>query len=220
MPPRRSAGAQTPARAQRYTGARPGGRSARVRRAVLDAAAETLLTGGLESLTLAGVAQAAGVHHTTVYRRWPTRSRLVLDTIVDLTQARVPAIPSTGSVHGDLLAYFTAVVDGMREPRALMLIRSLIALPDDEVAQERREYWQARFDIAGAMVQGGVERGELPAGCDVRRIVEAIAGPIWMRMLIIGDGDVDAELLERLVTEALARAATAPPRRRANKPQL
>lgn len=197
--------ADPPARAQRYTGARPGGRSARVRRAVLDAAAEMLFAGGLETLTLAAVAQSAGVHHTTVYRRWPTRSQLVLDTIVDLTGSRVPAAPNTGSVHDDLLAYFTAIVEGLGEPRVRMLIRSLIALPEDDIADERRAFWRVRYEVAAGIIDAGVQRGELPAGTDAGHIVDVIAGPIWMRMLIVGD-DVDAQRLDRLVREALARA--------------
>jgi AcrR family transcriptional regulator len=207
MPSRSSAPPEPPARPQRYTGARPGGRSARVRRAVLDATAGILLSGGLETLTLAGVAQAAGVHHTTVYRRWPTRSKLVLDTIVDLTSARVPTTPNTGSVRGDLLAYFSAIVDGLRDPSVRMLARSLIALPDDEIAAERRAFWQARYDAAAGVVAAGVRRGELPRGTDPGHIVDVIAGPIWMRLLIVGE-DVDDRLLARLVDEALARAIT------------
>jgi AcrR family transcriptional regulator len=176
---------------------------------VLDAAAATLLSGGLDALTLAGVAQAAGVHHTTVYRRWPTRSRLVLDTIIDLTQSRVPAPPSSGGVHRDLIAYFTPIVEGFRDPRVQTLVRSLIALPEAEIAEERREYWRARYEVGASIIDAAVARGELPAATDAGHIWDVIAGPIWMRMLITGT-DVDAALLEQLVSEALARAVAAP----------
>ncbi len=192
--------------AQRYTGTRPGGRSARVRRAVLDASAAMLLSEGLDALTLAAVAQAAGVHHATVYRRWPTRSRLVLDTIIDLTEARVPAPPpSTGGVHGDLVEYFTPIVQGLRDPHVQALVRSLIALPEEEIAGERREYWRARHAVATAIIEAGVARGELADSIDPWHVVELIAGPIWMRMLITGDGVEDA-MLEQLVSEALTVA--------------
>jgi AcrR family transcriptional regulator len=175
---------------------------------VLDAAAEILLSGGLEALTLARVAQAAGVHHTTVYRRWPTRSRLVLDTIIDLTQSRVPAPPSSGSVHRDLVAYFTPMVAGFRDPRIQTLVRSLIALPEQDIAEERREYWRTRYEVGASIIHAGVARGELPPSTDAGHIWEVIAGPIWMRMLITGT-DVDEALLEQLVSEALGRAIAA-----------
>ncbi len=191
---------------QRYTGTRPGGRSARVRRAVLDASAAMLLAEGLDALTLAAVAQAAGVHHATVYRRWPTRSRLVLDTIIDLTETRVPVPPpSTCDVHGDLVDYFTPIVQGLRDPQVQALVRSLIALPEEEIAEERREYWRARHALATSIIEAGVARGELPDSIDPWHIVELIAGPIWMRMLVTGAG-VDDALLEQLVSEALAVA--------------
>src|SRR5438046_812736 len=49
---------------------RPGGRSAAVRRRVLDAALAQLVQHGYDSLSVDVVAERSGVHRTTVYRRW------------------------------------------------------------------------------------------------------------------------------------------------------
>lgn len=51
---------------------RPGGRTARVRAAVLDAAGDLLAENGFARLDLAEVAARAEVGKTTVYRRWRT----------------------------------------------------------------------------------------------------------------------------------------------------
>ena len=56
---------------------RPGGRSARVRSAVLMAALDALADGGYGSFTCEAVAERAGVHKTTVYRRWGKRWRII-----------------------------------------------------------------------------------------------------------------------------------------------
>ena len=82
---------------------RPGGRSARVRAAALEATLAELAESGYPELTLARVASRAGVNKTTLYRRWGTREALVLDAMLELAGEGVK-IPDTGSLHGDLLA--------------------------------------------------------------------------------------------------------------------
>ena len=52
---------------------RPGGRSSRVRAAVLGATLEALVQGGYEALSIAEVAARSGVHESTIYRRWGTK---------------------------------------------------------------------------------------------------------------------------------------------------
>jgi hypothetical protein len=130
----------------------------------------------------------------------------VLDAIVDLTQSRVPTTPNTGNVHDDLMIYFGAIVAGLRDPQVRTLIRSLIALPDHEIADERRAFWQVRFDTTAQILRAGMERGELPPDTDIDRFIESVGGPIWMRLLIVGD-DLDDAHLERLVREAIERAS-------------
>ncbi|MFE7396817.1 TetR/AcrR family transcriptional regulator, partial [Streptomyces sp. NPDC057557] len=49
---------------------RPGGRTARIRKQVLDAVLSELGEHGYDGLTTDTVAARAGVHRTTVYRRW------------------------------------------------------------------------------------------------------------------------------------------------------
>ena len=62
---------------------RPGGRSARVRSAVLAATLEVLVETGYDGMTVDAVAARAGVHKTTVYRRWPTKAALVAAAAAD-----------------------------------------------------------------------------------------------------------------------------------------
>ncbi|MEV3975004.1 helix-turn-helix domain-containing protein [Streptomyces sp. NPDC050698] len=53
---------------------RPGGRSARVRKAVLAATAAELSERGFAAMTIEDIAARSGVHKTTIYRRWSTLS--------------------------------------------------------------------------------------------------------------------------------------------------
>ncbi|MEU6054956.1 TetR/AcrR family transcriptional regulator [Streptomyces xanthochromogenes] len=105
---------------------RTGGRSARVREAVLKATAELIAEQGHERIPIAEIAERSGVHQTSIYRRWRTTNAIVLD----LSQERLAsswAIPDTGSLRGDLLAYAHGAAESMRGPDAAVLLRALIA---------------------------------------------------------------------------------------------
>ncbi|MYV95736.1 TetR/AcrR family transcriptional regulator [Streptomyces sp. SID1034] len=105
---------------------RTGGRSARVREAVLKATAELIAEQGHERIPIAEIAERSGVHQTSIYRRWRTTNAIVLD----LSQERLAsswAIPDTGSLRGDLLAYAHGAAESMTGPDAAVLLRALIA---------------------------------------------------------------------------------------------
>ena len=85
---------------------RTGGRSARVVAAVHDALNELVAQGNPRPVTVAEIAERAGVNPTSIYRRWGTLEALVLDVEAARLQVNSP-IPDTGTLRGDLLAYAT-----------------------------------------------------------------------------------------------------------------
>src|SRR5664280_783734 len=97
---------------------RPGGRSARVRAAVLEATLDQLAESGYDGLSFEAVAVRAGVHKTTLYRRWSDRTDLVLDAMLELSSQTVP-VPDFGSVRADLLAIARGIAGNLSSPRVL-----------------------------------------------------------------------------------------------------
>jgi AcrR family transcriptional regulator len=184
-----------------HVGSRPGGRSEDVRRRVLDAAADELLENGFEHFAMTSVANRAAVHHTTVYRRWPTKSRLVLDAVIERTRARLHP-PETGSLRTDLCQYFDSVASALADPSVAALIRALIAMRPDDLATERQAYWGDRLRVVNEMFDDGAARGEVVTAEDRLRVGEMISSPIWMRLLVTG-APVDSAYVEQLVDRAL-----------------
>lgn len=187
-----------------YQGTRPGGRSARVRRAVLDAVLSELVEVGYDELSLPRVADRAGVALSTIHRRWDGKSALVAEALADVTEAKVPE-PDLGDVRSDLLALAGSVAAMLSEPVTIQVLRSAFALPDAELVELRARHWGPRFEVARAVVDRAVARGELPEGTDGWEIVEPVHARIWMRVLITGL-PVDDALIERSVDQALAQA--------------
>ena len=68
---------------------RPGGRTARTRAAVLAAVVGELAEHGWDQVSVESVAQRAGVHKTTVYRRWGDKNTLVTDVLTAAADDRI-----------------------------------------------------------------------------------------------------------------------------------
>src|SRR6188508_1821539 len=75
--------------------------------AIVRAAAEQLLAHGIQRMTVPGVAAAAGVAKTTVYRRYSTPAQLALAAIGRLNASDTG--PDTGSARDDLLQLLESV---------------------------------------------------------------------------------------------------------------
>jgi AcrR family transcriptional regulator len=80
---------------------RLGGRSARVREAVLGAAFAELDEYGFGGFSIDAVARRSGVHQTTNYRRWPIREALLVYALNTRSDRDLP-VRDAGSVRGEL----------------------------------------------------------------------------------------------------------------------
>ncbi|WP_181784854.1 TetR/AcrR family transcriptional regulator, partial [Pseudonocardia pini] len=104
------------------TGTRPGGRSARVRAAVHRAVGELLAEQG-EALTLPVVATRAGVHPTTLYRRWGSVGELLADVASSRFSGDV-VVPDTGALRTDLERWAADVATDVADPDVLARMRA------------------------------------------------------------------------------------------------
>ncbi|GAA1939109.1 TetR-like C-terminal domain-containing protein [Amycolatopsis minnesotensis] len=159
-----------------------------VRRAVLTAAAEAIEADGVAGARIADIAARAGVHETSVYRRWGTRANLVLEALMDRLDTALP-LPDTGSTHEDLTAFFTTLASFLATPAGESLVRASTATSDDrdQFDRMRREFWAARLARAKVLVDRGIDRGDLPADVDAELVLEMLAGPIQLRVLLRGE---------------------------------
>jgi AcrR family transcriptional regulator len=151
-----------------------------VDRAILAAAGEIFVREGFQNMTLPGVAVAAGVAKTTVYRRYPNTVELVLATINHLN-TDVPA-PDTGSARDDLATVLdfarlrfdpsvtgTLLTEEREHPELLEAARGQMIVP--------------AIDRFRRVLRAGVERGELRSDLDVDAAAHALLGSFFIRYL-------------------------------------
>ena len=188
---------------------RPGGRSARVRRAVLNAAAEVLAEVGYDAFGIEEVAARAGVHKTTVYRRWPTKADLVADASRARSRDVVPT-PDSGSLLGDLRALARSVARNIGSGQGERITRTMVAAAatSPDAAIGTAEFFAERITLAHVIVERAIARGELPEGTDANLVIEALIGPLYVRLLLTGE-PIDSAFADRVAAVVAAGAPAA-----------
>jgi AcrR family transcriptional regulator len=171
---------QDPTR-RRTLGLRGGGRSRRVVDTILRATVEKLGETGYVGLRVEEVAAQSGVNKTTIYRRWPKKSDLVLAALRHLWRSEAP--PDTGTLRGDLLELMRRTIEFCQTPlgagvfRVLQAERAHLEL-EGVLGSLRAEKQAERF----ALIQRGIARGELPRDTDAELVVETIFGTLFGRL--------------------------------------
>jgi len=163
---------------------RQGGRSARVRASVLQSAFAVLTEKGFQDFAIAEVAARAGVHETSIYRRWGTKQALVLEACLHFAEDAVP-VPDTGSLRSDLVALLKGLVAMMASPRGQALVAMSVAKHPEGVTA-RQTYWQRRLEAMRVILDRAVSRGEFPRRADPIAFLEALIAPLYLRALVTG----------------------------------
>ncbi|MEQ4718705.1 TetR/AcrR family transcriptional regulator [Nonomuraea sp. B19D2] len=185
---------------------RPGGRTARVRAAVMEATQDELVEHGFHGLTMDQVAARAGVGKTTVYRRWGSRAGLVADLMTELANQSTPHA-DTGGVEDDLRANALSVLGAITDGRLGATFQAVIAAAtsDQQAAAALRSFYLRRIEEWANVVELAVKRGELPEGTDGGEVIRAISAPLYYRLVVTRE-PVTREHAEHSVSRTLAAA--------------
>lgn len=189
---------------------RPGGRTARVRAAVLRATGDMLAEHGFAELDLAEVARSAGVGRTTVYRRWGSATSLISDLLLSMAEESLPRTDH-GSIVEDLRANACLVQRTLSDPRQGRLFRALIVAGacDDQAAAALHAFYRTRIQEWVPCVTDAVRRGELPEGVDAHQVIRAVSAPLYYAFLASGQSltrDLAYQSAEAAIAAARAGA--------------
>src|SRR5918999_1340115 len=132
--------------------ARPGGRNAEVRARVFAALRQALESGDPENLSFDRLADTAGVHRATLYRRWLSTDGLVADLLIELTPLDTP-LPDTGTLRGDLAGVVARVAATAATPAAQLMQRVVAGSADADLAEAARGYWAGILDHTAEVVR-------------------------------------------------------------------
>lgn len=187
---------------------RPGGRTERTRVAVMHATLDLLAEHGFAQLTVEAVAERAGVHKTTVYRRWTSAEDLVAAAMRFGAEVEAWTAPDTGSLEGDLRLVVRELVHYFTSPglRELPMASVAAAFVSSRTAEAIRDFYLDRHARSAVMTERAITRGEVPAGTDPDEVVRAACGPIFYRLFLSREPATfaDADLAVRAAVTAAA----------------
>ena len=168
---------------------------------LIAAAASLLGEVGYEAMSMEAVAARAGAGKAAIYRRWPNKQALVLDTI---RSRQLPLGPpdDTGSVRGDLLALLLALQRQLDDSALDHLTGVLFALRADPqlaaaVSEQFLEAWERGVR---EIVARGAGRGQIAEPDERFLDLFSLVGPSMMLMrYLLVEGRLDPEFVEELV---------------------
>jgi AcrR family transcriptional regulator len=152
-------------------------RSADADRAILDAALRLMLEQGLARMTMEGVAAAAGVGKTTIYRRYPSKRELVVAVVEQLVP--VADLPEFESAHDGLLAIVRLVSQILATPRGARLVLMMLAEQGSDpemLAFFRSKVILPRRALLRGILQRGMDQGEIRPDLDPELMIDMLVG--------------------------------------------
>jgi AcrR family transcriptional regulator len=179
---------------------------------ILTAALDVLADVGYDRLTMDAVAQRAKASKATLYRRWTSKARLVLDALIqghghgDVFEQ--PA--DTGTLRGDLMATFCGVGGLTDKPEVDGFVAILTAMSHDPefAAAFRSEVLAPKIAGTAALFERAQARGEIGSGVDVDLLAPALAGIVLNRFLATGEPPT-ADVVVRVIDQIILPAAHA-----------
>lgn len=151
---------------------------------ILKATRELVDEIGFANLTIEGIAVRAGVGKTTIYRRWPNKSSIVLDAFFEDISPTC-SFGNTGKVREDIRRQLRKLVKELNGPTGCK-VATLLANGqfDKEIAEAFRKRWIERHrNEAITLIKHGIEKGEIKKEINPEVLVDALYGPIYFRLL-------------------------------------
>jgi AcrR family transcriptional regulator len=170
--------------------------------AIFDAVWQELAHAGYANCSIERVASGAGTSKPVIYRRWPTRARLVYAAL----RARRPVVsrepPDTGTIRGDLLLILRRAAEMVNELAPEVLF-GLVG----ELLHERSEpsllveVHERNTEIMRALLNRAVGRGEIAAEKLTPRLAalpfDLVRYQIMVRQQPVSEQDIE-EIVDRI----------------------
>jgi AcrR family transcriptional regulator len=157
-------------------------RSAMADRAIVTATLALLEEHGYAGLTMAGVAERAGVSTATLYRRWSSKQELVVGALAAVIPDQPPS--DTGTLEGDLRETLRRIGEHLSGDQGRLLLglaSEIIRHPALAEAVQARLGRPMQDNLADMLDRAAV-RGEIAPLADTQAAVALIIGPLhyWL----------------------------------------
>jgi AcrR family transcriptional regulator len=185
--------------------------------AILNAALRLITKRGFRAVTVNEIAAEAGVGKMTLYRHWPNKAALVMDSLLALIGSET-AFPKAKSALQSLQLQLDLQVNFFRSQRG-NLIRSLVSemQSDAELAVAFRERWlRPRREGVRQTILQAITEGSIREDLDMDTAIDLLYGPFYYRLLL-GAGNLDEQFVTNIYQQFLEGHKARKPSTRTSK---
>ena len=171
--------------------------------AILEVAARMLAEQGYARMSIALVADAAGVSRPAIYRRFKTKADLAMAALAARIDEQASPPPDL-DVETGLTQVLRHLASRLRDKHSMALIGTLLV--EEEQTPElirlfRERLWATRADLLREIIDRGRERGELRKIVDSDVVVSMLIGALYAAY--ISQAKIPHDWPERVVRAAL-----------------
>ncbi|TGK29458.1 TetR/AcrR family transcriptional regulator [Leptospira gomenensis] len=154
---------------------------------ILKATFDLLATKGFYGFSIEDIVEKTGVARTTIYRRWPSKANLAMNTILTLISPYLD-FPDEVPLEDGIVKQMKGLA-GVFQGDYGNVISSVIgaAQDDPELAKAvRDEYLKPRRKIAADYIKRAMINGEFPDSTDseIEGLIDLLYGGLYFRMLL------------------------------------
>lgn len=167
--------------------------SSRARDQMVASAQEIIAEVGLEGFTVDEVARRSGVAKTTIYRHFPSSAALAVHA-VDCMVEEFPTV-DTGSLRGDLEAFFEVMKPQMNDPSTRQVLAGLFAMSarEPDFGEVLKQMLTERKAPLIKAFQRAIARGELCPETDLELAYDMLEGVFLFRRILLDQTITQAE---------------------------
>lgn len=155
---------------------------------ILEATLDVLAETGYDGMTIDMVAARAKAGKATVYRRWSSKSDLVIDAVACMKAPHLTEdeLPDTGSLRGDLVALIKphAIEDGQRKLAVMAGLVSMLSSHPELADAATAAIIEPRARINRILFERAAARGEISPDADLALIAQVSSAMATHRTLI------------------------------------
>jgi AcrR family transcriptional regulator len=173
---------------------------------VVAAVLDVLRTHGYRAVTIERIAQRVRTARTTIYRRWPSKQRLVAYAV--LSEMGASPAADTGVLRLDLEAAVRTLLRAFAGPlkQALAGLVTDMAQDSELAATIRQDVLAARRQSMRDALRRAKARREIRDDLDTELVLDMLTGPFYYRALF-GHAPITARMTRDVVEYVLRIAA-------------
>jgi AcrR family transcriptional regulator len=177
---------------------------------ILDAALDVLAEEGFDGMTIDMVAARAKAGKATLYRRWPSKTELVVDAVACMKNSDInfAELPDTGTLRGDLVALIKphSMRDGEKKLKVMAGLISLLARNPEIAEVARTAVIAPRAEINRIFLQRAIDRGEISPDTKIALIAAISPSMVTYRTMMLGkpvDRDYMISIIDNVILPAV-----------------